>query len=158
MNKRGFEKISPNEFTKLSFIEVNYDDIIIPNRSTAFSAGYDFYSIMKVTLNPKERKIIPTGIKAYMQNDEFLAIYIRSSLGIKYGLKLANGVGIIDADYYNNQGNDGHIQIAIENTTDQEYIIEKGDKIAQGIFQKYYLVDDDEVKSFRKGGFGSTGK
>lgn len=163
MKIRGFEKISLNEFVKSTkdismSPERLYNDIIIPTRSTIGSAGYDFMTLTKFTLRPGETKIIPTGIKAYMDFGEFLAIYIRSSLSIKYGIKLVNSVGIIDSDYYNNSKNEGHIMIALINTSDKSYIFEKGEKVAQGIFQKFYLTDDDEVTSVRKGGIGSTGK
>lgn len=163
MKTRGFEKISIIEFCKATADismspERLYNDIVIPVRSTVGSAGYDFVTITKFTLKPGEMRIIPTGLKAYMDFDEFLAIYIRSSLSIKYGIKLANSVAIIDSDYYNNRNNEGHIMIALTNTSDKPYVFEKGDKIAQGIFQKYYITDDDDVKSSRKGGIGSTGK
>ncbi len=163
MRTRGFEKISVNEFTKsASGISMSperlYNDIVIPTRSTIGSAGYDFVTITKFTIRPGETRIIPTGVKAYMDYGEFLAIYIRSSLSIKHGIKLVNSVAIIDSDYHNNRNNEGHIMIAITNTSDKPYVFEKGDKIAQGIFQKFYLTDDDEVTSVRKGGIGSTGK
>ena len=163
MKTRGFEKVSVNEFKKRagkfsSVPERLYNDIIVPTRSTIGSAGYDFYSITKVTLKPGEVELIPTGIKAYMDFDEFLAIYIRSSLAVKNGIILANNVAIIDSDYYNNRSNEGHIMIALKNTSDKTYDIEKGDKIAQGIFQKFFITDDDNVLEKRKGGIGSTGK
>lgn len=163
MKNRGFEKVSVREFKKAAASmsispERLYNDIILPTRSTIGSAGYDFFSIYKFTLKPGETKIIPTGIKAYMDFDEFLAIYIRSSLSLKHGIVLVNQVGIVDSDYYNNRNNEGHIQIAIKNTSDLSYDFEKGDKIAQGIFQKFYITDDDEVINTRKGGIGSTGK
>lgn len=163
MKIRGFEKITINEFVKATkdismSPERLYNDIIIPTRSTIGSAGYDFTTLTKFTLKPGETKIVPTGIKAYMDYGEFLAIYIRSSLSIKYGIKLVNSVAIIDSDYYDNHNNEGHIMIAIVNTSDKPYVFEKGDKIAQGIFQKFYMTDDDDVMTVRKGGIGSTGK
>ena len=93
-----------------------------------------------------------------MDFDEYLGIHIRSSLAIKYGIVLVNQEGIIDADYYNNSDNEGHIMIAIKNTSDTPHIFEKGDKVAQGIFQKYLVADDDNSDTVRKGGIGSSGK
>ena len=93
-----------------------------------------------------------------MPQGEVLLLFIRSSLGIKRGLSLANGVGVIDADYYGNPSNDGEISIAIRNCTDAPIIIEKGERVAQGIFVPYAVVDDDDVETTRQGGFGSSGK
>ena len=93
-----------------------------------------------------------------MPQGEVLLLFIRSSLGIKRGLSLANGVGVIDADYYGNPSNDGEISIAIRNCTDAPITIEKGERVAQGIFVPYAVVDDDDVETTRQGGFGSSGK
>ena len=106
MNKiRGFE-IVRNEMRKNK--EVN---ISLPTRGTKSSAGYDFYSPIDTTIKPHEKQVIWTDIKSYMQENEVLMIYVRSSIGIKKGLVLANGTGIIDKDYYNNSDNDGNIGI-----------------------------------------------
>ena len=160
---RGFEKVSTIEFKKraqtLSMSpERLYNDVVLPTRASIGSAGYDFRVITKFTLRPGEIKILPTGIKAYMDIDEYLSIHIRSSLAIKYGIVLVNQEGIIDADYYNNSDNEGHIMIAVKNTSDTPYVFEKGDKVAQGIFHKFLLVDSDDVQTERKGGIGSSGK
>ena len=102
---------------------------------------------------------IPTGIKAAMNDDEILYIYPRSSIGFKTGIRLSNTVGIVDADYYNNPDNEGHIFIKFFTPTDKDYQIHIGDKIAQGIFAKYLVVgDEEEIKTERSGGLGSTGK
>ena len=95
-----------------------------------------------------------------MQEGEFLGLHIRSSAAIKRGLRLVNNVGIIDADYYNNPDNEGHIMVAIENTKAEAVVLEKDECIAQGIFYSFLLADDDDkaVKEERKGGIGSTGK
>ena len=85
--------------------------------------------------------------------EKFVALFLN-----KNGIILANNVAIIDSDYYNNRSNEGHIMIALKNTSDKTYDIEKGDKIAQGIFQKFFITDDDNVLEKRKGGIGSTGK
>ncbi len=145
---RGFEWISPYKNT----------DIPLPERKTASSAGYDIAAIENVSLPPQQMTLIPTGLKAYMQPDEYLGIHIRSSLAVKQNLSLANSQGIIDADYYNNPDNEGHILVAVFNHGSQKFDIVKGTRIAQGIFYKYLLTDADQVAvSLRKGGFGSTG-
>ena len=131
----------------------------LPTRSTSGSAGYDIAATENVCLHAGGRALVPTGLKAYMQTDEYLGIHIRSSLAVKQGLYLANSQGIIDADYYNNPDNEGHILIAVVNGGKQDVIIEAGMRIAQGIFCKYLLTDNDAVskKDTRSGGIGSTG-
>lgn len=153
---RGFEIVSKEEFLKYKD-EHAYSNIKLPQRSTTNSAGYDFYLPFSLSIKPKERLIIPSGIKAYMQNDEVLFLAVRSSLGIKYGIRLLNQVGVIDSDYYNNKDNEGHILIGIENTSDKELNLNVGDRIIQGIFLKY-LVSDVETtpNKTRDGGIGST--
>lgn len=136
-----------------------YKDVIIPKRSTHLSAGYDFYVAVDITLNPGEKGLIETGVKAYMKDDEVLKIYMRSSIAKTSTLSLPNGVGIIDADYYGNETNDGAIFILLHNYGNEPITLKKGDRIAQGIFEKY-LLSDEESKPVvsRLGGFGSTGK
>lgn len=161
--KRGFEKISFEQYVKdhprtsiRRAVAEEYLDIKLPQRATAKSGGYDFYSPFSFELNPGETIKIPTGIKAYMQDDEVLKIYIRSSLGFKYDVTLSNNVGIIDADYANAL-NEGHIWIKLINHGDKTLSIDKGEAIAQGIFEKYLKADNDKpVKDERVGGIGST--
>lgn len=134
-------------------------EINIPRRSTKASAGYDIESAQDVTISPGCTELIPTGLKARMNSDEFLSIHVRSSVGIKRGLVLANGTGIIDSDYYNNLDNEGHIMIALRNTAHGKVTIKKGERIAQGIFQKYLTVENDKISdNVRTGGIGSTGE
>ena len=128
-----------------------------PRRKTKASAGYDLEAAEDVVLNPGEVKLVPTGVKAYMPEDEVLLIYIRSSLAVKKGLILANGVGVVDADYYDNPENEGHIMIPLFNPGKEPVTIRKGERIAQGIFTKYLKTDDDQTDAERTGGFGSTG-
>ena len=154
---RKFEKISKSEFLK-DVPDANYDDIILPKRSTLNSAGYDFYSVISFTLNPGERRIIPTGIKVSMNSNEFLSIYIRSSLGFKWNIRMCNQVGIIDADYYNNSENEGHIFVCLMNEGDKVLEIKKGDRIVQGVFMPFLITDDDKTTDIRMGGIGSTNK
>ena len=134
-------------------------DIELPRRETSQSAGYDLKSAETVVIGAGETVLVPTGLKVIMLPDEFLAIYPRSSVAGKYGITLANCVGIVDADYYNNPHNEGHTQVLLKNTSDIDYVVKKGDRIAQGIFQVYYTTTDDKpVRESREGGFGSTGK
>lgn len=100
--------------------------------------------------------LVPTGIKCEMPEDMYLELSIRSSCPLKHWLILANGVGVIDADYYNNPDNEGHIFFQIINLSPFDILLKKGDTIGQGIFKKYYLTDDDVATAERQGGFGST--
>lgn len=145
---RGFEVISLYEGT----------DIEIPQRETRFSAGYDLKSAETVVIGAGETVLIPTGLKARFPLHEFLAIYPRSSVAGKYGITLANCVGIVDSDYYNNTDNEGHIQVLLKNTSTVDYVVKKGDRIAQAIFQPFTPTVDDRPRTVRTGGFGSTGK
>lgn len=154
---RKFEKISKSEFLK-DVPDANYDDIILPKRSTLNSAGYDFYSVISFTLSPGERRVIPTGIKVSMNSNEFLSIYIRSSLVFKWNIRMCNQVGIIDADYYNNSENEGHIFVCLMNEGNKVLEIKKGDRIVQGIFMPFLITDDDKTTDIRMGGIGSTNK
>lgn len=129
---------------------------MLPRRQTKNSAGYDFYSMDDVLIQKGWGGLIRTGIKVHMPPDEHLEIHIRSSYGMKYGLRLANGVGIIDADYYNNKDNEGEILVKLINNGDNDVLIKKGDRFCQGIFVKHYLVDNDNASGERVGGVGST--
>ena len=137
-------------------------DINLPVRKTKWAAGYDFEAA-EDTLIPSFKKgsnpvLIPTGIKAYMHDDEVLYLYNRSSNPKKKGLVLANSVGVIDKDYYENPDNDGHIMFAFYNYKEEDILIKKGEAIGQGVFMKYLLVDNDDATNERTGGFGSTDK
>ncbi len=155
---RTFEKISYNELSKnINITKEEYNNYKIPERNTKHSAGYDFYLLEDLSLKPKEIKKIPTGIKANMNNDEVLMIYIRSSLGFKYNMRMCNQVGIIDSDYYNNKDNEGHIFICVQNESDTTLTFSRGDKIVQGIFTKFLTVDSEkQIDAVRIGGIGST--
>ena len=136
--------------------------INLPIRKTKYSAGYDIEAAEDVVI-PSFKKgnnptLIKTGIKAYMQEDEVLYLYNRSSNPKKKGLILANSVGVIDKDYYGNPDNDGHIMFAFYNIKDEDVEIKKGETVGQAVFQKYLVVDNDNAEGERLGGFGSTNK
>ena len=136
------------------------DWFYLPMRATKAAAGYDFINPETVTIAPGEIKIVKTGVKAKFPEDIQLKLYNRSSNAKKKGLVLANGVGIVDADYYNNPDNEGEIGFMFWNITKEFVTIEGGEKLGQGIFEKYYTVTDESVEGLvtRMGGWGSTGK
>ena len=137
-------------------------EINLPVRKTKYSAGYDVEAAEDCVVPAFKPGIAPTliktGIKAYMQDDEMLCLYNRSSNPKKKGLILANSVGIVDKDYYGNPDNDGHIMFAFFNVKAEDIEIKKGDCIGQAIFQKFGIVDNDNAEGARLGGFGSTSK
>lgn len=133
-------------------------NINLPKRATAHSAGYDIESAIDLEINPGEIVKVPTGLKVEMPENEALFIYPRSSLGIKKGLITSNAVGVVDSDYYNNDDNEGHLMIPLYNFGKSKMMISKGERIAQGIFQQFFKTDDDFENKARKGGFGSSGK
>ncbi len=137
-------------------------EINLPVRKTKYSAGYDVEAIEDTVIpafTPGAKPtLVKTGIKAYMPEDEYLMIVNRSSNPGKKGLVLANGVGIIDKDYYGNPDNDGHIMFAFYNIKEEDVLIKKGDAIGQAIFHKFGIVDNDTATNERTGGFGSTSK
>ncbi len=151
-NKRGFK------------IAKGFEDknINLPERKTKYSAGYDVEAA-EDTIIPSFKKgdkptLVKTGIKAYMMDDEFLMLANRSSNPGKKGLILANSIGVIDKDYYENPDNDGHIMFAFYNIKEEDIEIKKGDCIGQAIFQKFFIADEDNAEGVRNGGFGSTSK
>lgn len=152
MKERGFEIIKGWENKNIN----------LPIRKTALSAGYDTEAAEETIIPPFKPGIKPTlvktGIKAYCKNNEWIMVANRSSNPGKKHLVLANGIGIVDADYYENEDNDGHIMFAYFNMSDKEVIIKKGDIIGQLVFMKYLTSDNDNAKGKRKGGFGSTSK
>ena len=136
--------------------------INLPIRKTKCSAGYDVEAA-EDTVIPSFKPgmkptLIKTGIKAYFPEDEYLMLANKSSNPGKRGLVMANSIGVIDADYYGNESNDGHIMYAYYNFFDHDVEVKKGDSIGQAIFQKYLIVDNDNAEGERVGGFGSTSK
>lgn len=147
------------EIVKDEFRKFKDEEIILPRRGTKDSAAYDFYTPCDIVIPANGRTgIIATDVKAKMESDEVLLLFVRSSIGIKKGIVLSNGTGVIDSSYYGNESNDGNIGISLLNTTDNDVIIEKGDRIMQGMFVKYLTTEDDNATEERTGGFGSSGK
>ena len=132
-------------------------DIPLPKRATTGSAGYDFICPADVTLQPGDAITVPTGIRCEMQPGWVLMLFPRSGLGFKHQVRLANTVGVIDADYFH-AANEGHIMVRIVNGGDHVVSIAKGERFCQGIFLPHGLAEEDEVFSDRTGGFGSTGR
>lgn len=177
MRQRGFEWINAYKDQGLS----------LPSRATYQAAGYDLRAAEKVIIpsfwqyavghalreagqeaaafnglapDVVTPTLVPTGLKAYMLEDEYLQITCRSSNPLKRHLVLPNGVGVVDHDYYNNPGNEGHIFVQLLNFGPKDVMIEAGERVAQGIFMKYYTVDDEDQTAAknRQGGFGSSGR
>ena len=151
MKLRGFE------------IAKGWEDknINLPKRSTKNAAGYDIEAaedvVIPVYYPGIKPTLIPTGLKAYCMDDECFFLMSRSS-GPKKGLLTPHGFGLIDSDYYENEDNDGHFYVQVFNCSDKELLIKKGDKIAQVVFTKYLVVDNDDASGKRFSGFGSTDK
>lgn len=169
MEKAKFYKVSYEQFeesyldydasaTKASIKSI-YESLKLPKRATKGSAGYDFYTPIDIHLEPGKTIKIPIGIRCEMNESWVLMIYPRSGLGFKYRLQLNNTVGVIDSDYFYSD-NEGHIFIKMTNDSNEGKIVDisVGQGIAQGIFMQYGIVEDDDVKEVRNGGFGSTTK
>lgn len=135
-----------------------YDDAVLPTRKTARSAGYDLRAYESGILLPNQKCLIETGIKASVRAGEFIALYLRSSVGINNWVELSNGTGIIDGDYFNNIDNEGHIMIPLRNVGDKPFIWDANERIAQLVFTPFDITSDDVAKGVRVGGFGSTNK
>ena len=165
-NEIRFEKVSFEEFNRTAYLgsrlppppeeEVYriWEGIKLPQRATAGSAGYDFFLPHGIELQPGYPVVFATGIRCIMPKGIFLALFARSGLGFKYGVRLRNGTGIIDSDYCL-APNEGHIRASL--TTEEPIELEAGAKFMQGIFLPYTLVNSDTADGIRTGGFGSTG-
>lgn len=149
MKVRGFEVVRDDARKTVG-------DVTLPTRATIGSAGYDFHANADYIVEPNKIVKVWTDVKSYMLEDEVLVIDVRSSMGGKF--MLANTIGIVDSSYFENESNDGNIGIFLKNISNETQYISKHDRIAQGIFMKYLIIDDDNVNTKRKGGFGSTNK
>lgn len=171
---RFFEKVSLEEFEKGVKNNTNkysdekikqmYEELPYPCRSTIHAGGYDFFAPYDFTLKPGETIVVPTGFRVHMNSDEIFNLFTRSSAGFKYNVRLSNQIGIVDADYYGNSKNEGHMFVSFTNHGKKDWINnsiglrkEEKSKMVQGIFMPYYLTRDDEcLNMIRNGGFGST--
>lgn len=132
-------------------------NISLPERQTKDSAGYDLATCEDVIIQPGEIVLIKTGLKVQIPENEVLLVFPRSSLGIKKHLTMANNVGVIDADYFDNENNEGHIMIPLRNFGTKSITLEKDERVAQGIFVNYLkTADDKNGDNERSGGFGSS--
>lgn len=132
------------------------DEITLPTRGSSTAMAYDFYATDNYVVRPNKIAKVWTDVKAYMQKNECLILNVRSSMGGKF--MLANTQGWIDQDYYSNESNDGNIGIFLMNISDEDQIIRKGDRIAQGAFFNFLVADNGNTDAVRTGGFGSTNK
>ena len=131
--------------------------IILPRRATAGSAGYDFFSPVGFELQPGQTILLPTGVRARMDEGWVLMLYPRSGLGFKYRLQLNNTVGVIDSDYFGAK-NEGHIMLKLTNDSNEgkTLAVRAGEAVAQGVFMPFGITVDDDASAVREGGFGST--
>lgn len=144
------------EVVRKDAIKYDVKDVTLPIRATRNSAGYDFYSPIEFTIEANDTFMLWTNIKAKMNTHEFLMLCSTSGMG-KRGIKMANSIGIIDADYYSNDSNDGNLGFRLHNTGNQPYTFKAGEKVGQGIFMNFLTCTEDNVKNVkRSGGFGST--
>ena len=136
------------------------DDIRLPKRATSNSAGYDFFALEDCILPAKQFTRVMTGVKCELLPNQMLMLANRSSNPSRKGLILANGIGIVDSDYYENLDNDGEIGFEFYNISDTDVIIRKGERLGQGVILKFDRTEDDYIFSRRErrtGGWGSTG-
>ena len=174
------------KFEKVS--RFNEIDLPLPVRKTAESAGYDFVVAEDIIIPPYSELVdkmiayrpvitpgleeaaaaikaanakvtlVSTGMKCKLDPGTYLELSVRSSCPLKHWLILGNSVGIIDADYYNNPDNEGEIFFQLINLSPFDIVLQKGEKIGQGIIKNYGITEDDAASGDRLGGFGSTSK
>lgn len=136
-----------------------YDKIKLPERKTKYSAGYDICSPIDISIPSGQRRVIPTGIKVVFEEDEMetwhLQMFVRSSVGIKDGVVLTNGTGVIDSDYQFGN-NDGDMMLALLNTSEKLVKYKAGDRICQAVFMIHGITSNDKASGDRTGGIGST--
>ena len=133
-----------------------YEDSVIPTRGSEYAAGYDLYAHEGVTIQPHETAKIGTGVAIQPPKNSFGAVFARSGLAAKQGLRPANCVGVCDYDYT------GEYIVALHNDSNEERVVEKGERIGQVLFLPYAnvtFVEVDELEETERGdgGFGSTG-
>ena len=128
----------------------------LPARETSGAAAFDLAAAADISIPAGQIALVPTGLVIRVPDGYFLGIFARSSTPLKRGLMVANGVGVIDADYC---GPEDQVKVQVLNFTDAAVIVKRGDRIAQGIFLKYAPPEWDEGEPVgpTRGGFGSTG-
>lgn len=163
------------------------EEMLMPRRGTAASAGYDFVVAEDIVIPPyvslmseinapecqpvtlaemaaltkrtgAKPTLVSTGIKCHLPTNMYLELSVRSSTPLKHWLIMANSIGIIDADYCNNPDNEGEIFFQMINLSPFPIQLKKGDKIGQGIIKPYEKVRNDNAEGSRQGGFGSTSR
>lgn len=147
MKTRGFEVVRDDARKTIG-------EVTLPTRGTSKAMAYDLYANDDYEVMPNGIVKIWTDVKAYMKDDEGLILNIRSSMGGKF--IMINQQGWVDSDYYSNESNDGNIGIFLKNVTDYPITIERGDRIAQGMFINYLVADNGNTDNERIGGWGST--
>ncbi len=133
------------------------EEIPLPRRATAGSAGYDFIAPAETVIPAGGDALIPTGIRSEMEPGWVLMLFPRSSLGFRSGIRLSNTAGIIDSDYAFAR-NEGHIMVKLRNPSDRPVTIGKGERFCQGVFLPYGTAEEPQCFAERQGGLGSTGK
>lgn len=159
MSIARFEHVSPAQYQQdvRQMEAMAVEEIPLPCRATAGSAGYDYVCPVDVTMQPGEQALVATGIRVWMAPGWVLINCPRSSLGRKHGIRLANTIGVIDSDYYH-ADNEGHILVMLVNGGDHPVTIRRGERFCQGIFLPHGTAEEDAVTTRRTGGFGSTGQ
>lgn len=132
-------------------------DAIIPQYQSQDAAGFDLHSIEDYTIQPAERALIKTGVSIALERGYELQIRPRSGLAFKHGITVLNTPGTVDSDYR------GEIMVLLINHSNDEFIIQKGERIAQGVINAIIQAQFEEVSELSEtvrgtGGFGSTGK
>ena len=128
-------------------------------KETTIAQPLTLTDVANLTGKHKNRPtLVSTGMKCKLDPGTYLELSVRSSTPLKHWIVLANGVGIIDADYYNNPDNEGEIFLQLINLSPYDILLKKGEKIGQGIIKQYLTTEDDAATGDRLGGFGSTSK
>lgn len=155
--REGYLKCFPEADDEDDYIEYIYNHLILPNRATSGSAGYDFHSPFDFILDSGTSIMIPTGVRVKIDEGYFLGLFPRSSLGFKYRLQFDNTIPVVDCDYYG-ADNEGHIFAKLTNDSKIEKTlrVNMGESFMQGIFIPFGITDDDDATGIRNGGFGST--
>ncbi len=160
MSIARFTHVSEAQFAEAAAALENpmrLEEIPLPKRATAGSAGYDFTSPAETVIPAGGTALIPTGIRAEMEAGWVLILFPRSSLGFKHGVRLSNTVGVIDSDYARAK-NEGHIMVKLRNPSDHTVVIGRGERFCQGVFLPFGTAEEEETRGERTGGMGSTGR